>query len=169
MSEKWLQRRVRLPHILLVVVATMIAGCRSTPKSEVVAKAVTTYQSKIREIITDPARAEMLVQLVDQAVAQRNAAESAAAVFLENFERLNADYDATKAQFTSLLATHRNERRQIAEALLSIRAKMVAGTTPKEWESLSKVREKALDTIFTAELPDGAPAELVAKIGGAPC
>jgi len=157
------------PLILLAGVASMIAGCTSTPRNEVAAKAVASYESKIREIVTDPARAATLTALVDQADAQRSAAEAEAEAFAADFQRLNADYDATEDQFTALMTKHRGQRRQFAEALLALRDKMVAGTTPQEWEALSKVREKSLDTIFKAELPDDSTSTLTAMIGGHPC
>ena len=155
--------------ILLAGVASVIAGCTSTPGNEAAATAVASYQSKIREIVTDPARAATLTTLVDQADAQRRAAEAEAEAFAADFQRLNADYDATKDQFTALMTKHRGQRRQFAEALLALRDKMVAGTTPQEWEALSKVREKGLDTIFKAELPDDSTSTLTAMIGGHPC
>jgi septal ring factor EnvC (AmiA/AmiB activator) len=147
----------------------MIAGCTSTPKSESVAQAVISYKEEIQKIVTDPGRAATLTALVDQTDAQRREAEAEAAAFAADFEILNADYDATKGQFTALMTKHRAQRRQFAEALLSIRAKMVAGTTPQEWEALSKVREKALETMFKAELPAESPSTLTAKIGDTPC
>jgi outer membrane murein-binding lipoprotein Lpp len=164
-----MNRRGTIPPILLSLLAIIIAGCASTPKSEAVASSVTAYQSKIRDIVADPARAEMLVQLVDQAAAEVNAAETEAAAFAEQFQRLNADYDATREQFTNLLTAHRQRRHQFAQSLLSIRSKMVASTTPLEWESLSKVRTKVLETIFKAELPADTLPALAAASGGAPC
>jgi hypothetical protein len=67
------------------------------------------------------------------------------------------------------MTKHRAQRLQFAEALLTLRAKMVAGTTPQEWEALSKVRERELQVILKAELPAESPSTLTAMIGDASC
>ena len=164
-----------LPHLMLVAIVAMTAACAGTPKGDPVAEAVSDYKARIRQIVTDEARADALLQLVDQADAQRRAAEAEAAAFAAEFQRLNADYDATKDQFTALMARHRADRRGFADALLALRAKMVAGTTPAEWDAISKIRQKTLETIFRAELPakspasPSSPARLTSSNGGASC
>lgn len=158
-----------LPHLILVAVVAMTAACAGTPKSDDAAEAASDYRAKIREIVTDQTRATSLVQLVDEADAQYRAAGAEAAAFMADFTHLNADYDATRDQFTALMTKHRAQRLQFAEALLTLRAKMVAGTTPQEWEALSKVRERELQVILKAELPAESPSTLTAMIGDASC
>lgn len=164
-----MRRAQCIRHILLAVIVCMAAGCAGTPKSEAVSQSVATYQSRIRDIVIDPARADMLVQLVDQAAIEIDAAEAEAAEFAEAFRLLNADYDATKERFTALLTMHRHRRHQFAESLLSIRSRMVAGTTAQEWKALSKVRAKALETLLKAEAPSETLPVRVATNRGAPC
>ena len=102
-----MSRGRRIQHIVLSAILSAAAGCTGTPKSEAVSQSVATYQSRIRDIVIDPARADMLVQLVDQAAIEIDAAEAEAARFAEEFRLLNADYDATKERFTALLTMHR--------------------------------------------------------------
>ena len=170
-----MNRIMFLPRFMLISVVAMMAACAGTPKSDSGTEPVSNYKAKIREIVTDQVRASMLVQLVDQAHAQCQAADAEAAAFAADFQHLNADYNATKDQFTALMTKHRADRRGFAEALLALRARMVAGTTPTEWDALSKVRHNALETLFKSELPAESPAshsyptQLTSSNGGDPC
>ena len=57
---------------------------------------------------------------------------------------LNADYDATRQGFESLLEKHDMQIREQRERVTAAIARFEAATTPEEWDQLIKVTTDAM-------------------------
>jgi hypothetical protein len=99
----------------------------------------------VRTTITDPERAERFVGLLgqrDQLVAgftkevQQYRAEMA---------KLNANYDAERESFDSLIAGFNSRRAVAQEEFIDLAVAMKRETTPEEWKAISKFQLKRLN------------------------
>jgi type IV pilus biogenesis protein CpaD/CtpE len=140
---------LRLPALIVAlgIAAAAVSGCASTDQSprEVAANAFTDLRREINAQVADPARrAELLTltdefeQLLDEAVASRSETEA-------RIRALNADYDATEAEFVAALAKARESTRARQERLLEIQSRAKGILTAPEWNSLGKFRAIALE------------------------
>ena len=116
------------------------------------------FQTRVREVITDEARAEAVLQATaefhDIAVEMRAQAES----FTEGFRALNGDYDATREDFVALVAADEEKRAAFRERLLALRQTLVDNTTDEEWEALNDARSELVESAAVAALEASVPA-----------
>jgi hypothetical protein len=137
---------------LAAVVLIGIAGCKhETPEQQAQARLdadVANYQEQIRKVVQDPVRADRLVSLVSEFKALARTAASAMREQRAKLAALNANYDATRADFASLFRQQDAERQALLEKAMSLREQMAALTTDSEWEQLKQAREKELTAIL---------------------
>lgn len=146
------QIAVGLMTSLAAVVLIETAGCKhETPEEQAQARLdadVANYQDQIRKIVKDPDRADKLVPLVSQfEVLARNAA-SVMRDQQAKLAALNANYDATRADFATMFRQQDAERQTLVKKALDLREQMAALTTDSEWEQLKQAREKELTAIL---------------------
>ena len=97
-------------------------------------------RTQIREIVAEPMRAEVILGVLDEwdvQVAQRQKTEADVTLRLAT---LNADYDASIEAFKTLYAERQASDLKFIRQAVEMRSKLVAATTPAEWEQLAKIR-----------------------------
>jgi hypothetical protein len=137
---------------LAVAVLIWIGGCKhETPEAQAQARLdadVANYQDQIRKIVQDAVRADKLVSLVSDF---ESLARNAASVMRDQRAKLaalNANYDATRAEFAAMFRQQDAERQALLKKALELRQQMAALTTDSEWEQLKQAREKELAAIL---------------------
>jgi hypothetical protein len=104
--------------------------------------------------IPEPDRRERLLALLDdlaEGLAQLNRTVNQ---FSLETKQLNADYDATRADFHKLMATFNASRRSLQQRLLTTHFGIKALTTEKEWADIAKMEKKAVDIFLRQNLLD---------------
>ncbi len=99
----------------------------------------------VRDTVSDPARAERLLQLL--AERDRLVEEHAKRVIEHRAKMatLAADYDARREDFEALLADFNRARASAQKETIELVAAMKAATTADEWKVISRFQLKRLD------------------------
>jgi hypothetical protein len=137
-----------LPSFLLFL---LMAGCaHKQPEPEPVDLKAFVYKQ-----ISDPARAEKILALMNQTSAGINALKETDQEVQQKTMLLNADYKATLEQFRKLQDFAAESRRRNRQEILDAYFQIKALTTPQEWEALSQNEKESLkDFIKKTEVPD---------------
>jgi hypothetical protein len=130
-----------------------IPGCSSkpplTPEQQVQAD-VATYDAEIRKVVSDPARAQQLIRLSQEYQQQIRENVVLVRAYRAKLAALNANYQATRADFEALFSQHETNREAMLGKAAAIRERMAAVTTDAEWQDLNKINQR----IWEIELLD---------------
>jgi capsule polysaccharide export protein KpsE/RkpR len=133
--------------MLVVAMAFSVAACAGKGKSsatDVEAQAFEDLRSEIREVIDDPARAAEAIALVNALPDELSALRRDVADRKRRARQLNADYDASRADFEALAEQFNRERRAGRQRVLDEHREFLALVTPEEWAEISKAHTKAM-------------------------
>ena len=122
--------------VSLALIATLTLGCNSKIVDPVQLRADET--ALVRNTVTDPARAERLIELFDER--DRLQIESAKLVqqYRQSMQALNAEYDAADEQILALMGNYDRAREQYQLKFLDQLAAMKQATTAGEWEVIAR-------------------------------
>jgi len=142
-------------RMLVVAMAFSVAACAGKGKSsatDVEAQAFEDLRSEIREVIDDPARASEAIALVNAMSKELSALRKDVADRKRQARQLNANYDASRADFTSFVEQINRDRRANRRRVLDEHRALLAILTPEEWTAISKAHTKAMkSTIRTLQ------------------
>jgi uncharacterized coiled-coil DUF342 family protein len=102
------------------------------------------FRAAVRKAVPDPARSQQVIGLADQLEKLVEEANAEARSFHERLTTLNANYDATEADFAKLLAERESTRRAWRERVLAARTGIAQHLTDAEWKQLESARAEAL-------------------------
>jgi len=138
-------------HVVMALAAALIAasGCSSKPTVTPEQRAqadLAAYETQIRKVVQDPARANRLVTLADEF--NKLASQSIARVndYRARVAALNSNYEATREDYQALLREQNAVSQAFVQKALALREQMAALTTDAEWEELTKARLPVLET-----------------------
>ena len=137
---------------LFATLILLLPGCSSrneAPDPVAVEEEIAGHRDQelelVRTTITDPERAERFVGLLsqrDQLVAEFT---KEVQQYRAKMAKLNANYDAERESFESLIAGF-NSRRMVAQnEFIDLAVAMKRETTPEEWKAISKFQLKRLN------------------------
>lgn len=136
-----------LNAFLVATAVLSLAGCAGTEKMSAVDvehQAFEDLRSEIREVIDDPARAAEAIALVNALSDELSALRRDVADRKRRARQLNADYDASRADFEALAEQLDRERRSNRQRVLDEHREFLALVTPEEWAEISKAHTKAM-------------------------
>jgi hypothetical protein len=141
---------MRLDAALLIGAACLMAACarEPTPAPEAaVRRSMDDLRAAALTTIKDPARAKEVAGLVDQL--ERNFAEALKVnrTHLERLWALDADYDATEADFLKLFGDFNAGSVRRRDRFVELRDRLIAATTEAEWSELAKTRVRVLESL----------------------
>jgi uncharacterized protein YdcH (DUF465 family) len=145
-SSRWL-----VPALALVLSLVAGVGCSSKPKPtltpEQQAQAdVTEYEALIRKVVADSARADKLVILTNEFQTLVKQGVASARDYRAKVAALDANYEATRADYETLIGQQDTARETFLEKARVLREQSASLTTDAEWEQLKKSRLRVLDT-----------------------
>jgi len=138
---------IRLRLIIPVVLA-LSAGCASTPAPsslESAQQAAVEWRTKVRAVISDQERAEKVIGHIDQLEKLVVDADQERKDHDDILRALNANYDATEAEFRAAFDTFNAKKNVRQHEALAINRQIRTLTSPEEWKALSKVMVTTLD------------------------
>jgi len=141
-SSRWLTAALAL----CVGLATL-AGCSSehlTLEQQEQAD-LQAYETQIRKVVADPARADQLVALT--AEFQQLAQDSIVSIkhYRTKLAALNSNYEATRADYEAVFSEQDAARDAFFKKATALRQRMAALTSDSEWEKLKKARLRGLE------------------------
>ena len=134
-------------RMLVVALAISVAACANKGKSsatDVEAQAFEDLRSEIREVIEEPARASEAIALVNALSDELSALRRDVADRKHRARQLNADYDASRADFETLAEQLDRERRSNRQRVLDEHRALLTIMAPEEWTAISKAHTKAM-------------------------
>ena len=141
--------------LVMLIFIFMINACSHQPVSE--AQTRKEMLHKLQDYlgrIPDSDRRERLLSLLDTMAAGLAELNWAINQFSTEAKRLNADYDATRADFHKLTAKFNASRQMVQQRLLTTHFEIKALTTEKEWADIAKMEKKAVNLFLRQNLLD---------------
>ena len=141
---------MRLDAALLIGAACLMAACAREPTpapEDAVRRSMDELRAAALTTINDPARAKDVAGLVDQLERHFDEALKADRTHLERLWALDADYDASEADFRKLFADFNAGSVRRRDQFVELRNTLIAATTEAEWNELAKVRVRVLESM----------------------
>ena len=100
----------------------------------------------VRSTVTDPVRAGRLLDLLRERdrLVERHAEQLI--VHRQKLAALTADYDTSREDFETLLATFNEQRKAAQKETIDLVAAMKRTATAEEWDTIARFQLKRLDT-----------------------
>ena len=133
-------------RVLTLAFVLVLAACSHKPKPSSLVPAegaLDDLRSAVAREIRDPDRAKRAAALVDEIEQLTSAAHADFKVHAAALRTLNANYDATQAEFSKLFRDFNAMRDARQTRALDINRRAKALVSAEEWNALSRVREKA--------------------------
>jgi hypothetical protein len=131
----------------------LVAGCAHKPEAP--PQKTESLQDLVHKEISDPARAEKVLALMEQMDARIKLQNEMNQQAQQAFLNLNADYNTTPEQFQQHMDSARASRDENRQKIMDAYFQIKALTTQQEWEALSKPGEQRLmDFLNKTEVPD---------------
>jgi hypothetical protein len=141
---------MRLDTTVLIGAACLIAACARGPTpapEDAVRRSMDELRAAALTTIKDPARAKEVAGLVDQLERHFDEALKADRTHLERLWALDADYDATEADFQKLFSDFNAGAVRRRDRFVELRNRLIAATTEAEWNELAKARVRVLESM----------------------
>ena len=139
----------------LLPVLVLLCGCagHDVSQSDEIAKKVRIVRDEVSRVVPDAGRREKLQAALDRFGRELEGFSRSASKLQESLHALNADPDASRAQFTQLIDRYEGERKSYRMRLTQIHFELLALTTDEEWRAISKHEASAV------QVDDPAKAE----------
>ena len=136
---------------VLSLIFILVAGCGGTPPDPVdlEQQAFDDLRGEVRLVVEDGGRETAVLAIVDELQADFVRLRELAEGRRQGLRELNADYDATRAQFEVLLAEFSEQRQASHARFKATREALRESTTPEEWSELEKASTKAMTALAT--------------------
>ncbi len=127
-------------------IAVSCTGKKSVSPVDAKRQAFDDLRTEITAVVSDPERTATAIELVD---ALSDDFETVQESILEGKQKvrvLNADYDASKADFIAFFEEIEKENQANERLVSELHRKLVRVTTAEEWAQLAKAHSQAMDT-----------------------
>jgi len=133
-----------------IAIAAGCSGTQEVTPMDEADQAFIDLRDQIRLVITDTDRQMKVVELASALESDLNELGVTVLERQRRLQELNANYDATRADFEALLAETKLEVRTKRESVTEQYESLVEYTTPEEREALDKYRSKAISQAIKA-------------------
>jgi hypothetical protein len=126
-----------------------LPGCRG--KAPTREQAIERYSQALREGVSthvsdEPRRAQML-SIVNQLEAVHVRFNQETAEFIASYDKLNADYGATRPAFDQLFSDYSSKRIKARSQALDLHFQLASLATPAEWDTIGKAETKLYEKV----------------------
>lgn len=104
-------------------------------------------RKKIEQTIDDPNKKAALLALLDDTEKDLGELQKMIEKFYADIGELNDNYNATPEDYQNVFTALEKDRNEIGNRLTDMRFKVVALTTPEEWQELPQVGELLIHTM----------------------
>jgi len=134
---------------LLLAALVALGGCagKSQPPRQKIARALQEMSWEVARQVGDPERAARLQQAIDGLDADLNELQGVSETLRSRLRALNANPDATRADFATLLDGFDADRRRLRDRVLQRHFEFLAATSANEWAALSGHERDALAAV----------------------
>jgi hypothetical protein len=132
---------------ILAAACGVIGGCttREIPQADVVGGKLKAVREEILRVVPDARRQAQLRQAVDRMERELDDFDRAISALSTASRALNADPDASRAQFQELVDRFESRSRPIRERVTRVHFDLLALATADEWKSIARHERDALE------------------------
>lgn len=138
--------------LLVCAVALSLAGCGG--KKQTKEQAIARYSQELREAVStkvpDERRKAQILLVVDRLEALHRRFGQETADFIESYNKLDADYDATRPRFDQLFSDYSAKRVSARSEALDLHFQLASLTTAEEWDAIGKAEIKLYEEVNAA-------------------
>ncbi len=134
---------------LITVIALFTVGCKTSPIDKEV-DAFDNLRTNVQDVVADPERAEQSLALVDELQREFDDIKDSRVERKKQIKALNSDYDASRAEFETLLDGIAQDRVANQERVSQTYRQLLEVITTEEWTKLAKSRNKAMQAAIKA-------------------
>ena len=133
-------------------------GCRGTkPTTEqVIQSSSQELRQAVSSSVTDEARKFQMLMVVDQIEAVQRTLNQETMDFVQNYRKLNADYDAPRAAFDQLFSDYNGQRIKARSQALDLHLQLASLSTANEWDPIAKAEVKSYQEVSEAYAGKGS-------------
>jgi len=139
--------------VFVLVLCTSACGGTKPTKAEQVERYGQELRERIAATVTDPRRRDEALQVVDQMQALQQRFNRETSAFVDNYRKLNADYETTRPTLDQLFADYSNRRVAARNEALELHFRLAALSTATEWDAIGKAEAKLYKKVSAAPLP----------------
>lgn len=143
------------PVWMIIAISFAFAGCGgkdAVAPIDVEKQAWEDLRNEVREAIASPERESEVIALVDILERDMSALRGVVDERINGARQLNANYDATRAEFQSFLTKISKDAELQRKKAIQSHAALISFTTTDEWAQISKANTKAMkSTIKTMQ------------------
>jgi hypothetical protein len=137
--------------LLVCAVTLTVSGCGAKPTRE---QSLERYSQDLREAVSssvpDERRREQMLLIVDQLKAVNLRFSQETADFIENYRKLNADFDAPRAAFEQLFKDYSEKRVKARNEALDMHFQLASLATEAEWSTIGRAEAKMYKKVNAA-------------------
>ena len=132
---------------ILAAACGVVVGCttREIPQADVVGGKLKAVREEILRVVPDARRQAQLRRAVDRMERELHDFDQAISALSTASRALNADPDASRAQFQGLVDRFESRSRPIRERVTRAHFDLLALTTADEWKSIARHERDALE------------------------
>ena len=137
---------------LIAIIALFTVGCAGQ-KASPIDKEVDAFdnlRTNVQDVVADLERAEQSLALVDELQREFDNIKELRLERKKRIKALNADYDASRAEFDTLLDGIAQDRLANQERVSQTYRQLLEVITTEEWAKLAKSRNKAMQAAIKA-------------------
>lgn len=142
--------------LVVCAVTLLTPGCGG--KTQTKGQAIAQYSQELREAVSshvpDEGRKAQMLLIVNQLEALHRRFGQETADFIENYRKLNADYDATRPAFNQLFSDYSAKRIKARSDALDLHFRLASLATVDEWDPIAKAEAKLYEKINAARLAE---------------
>jgi hypothetical protein len=144
--------RAALFALLICTVTLAVAACggRNPTKAQAIGEYSQELRAAVSTNVPEERRRAQMLGIVDQLQALNLRFSEETADFVENYRKLNADYDAPRASFDRLFADYGAKRVTARSEALDLHFQLAALATTGEWNAIGKAETKLYEEVNAA-------------------
>jgi len=137
-------------YTLITIIALFTVGCAGKSPIDKEVDAFDNLRTNVHDVVADPERAEQSLALVDELQREFDDIKELRVERKKQIKALNADYDASRAEFETLLDGIAQDRVANQERVSQTYRQLLEVITTEEWAKLAKSRDKAMQAAIKA-------------------
>jgi hypothetical protein len=141
-----------LAIVMLCAITLAAPGCGGTKLTteQVIQSSSQRLRQAVSSNVTDEGRKSQMLIVVDQIEAVQRSLKQETVDFVQNYRKLNADYDAPRAAFDRLFSDYNGQRIKARNQALDLHFQLASLATANEWDPIAEAEVKSYEEVSEA-------------------
>jgi hypothetical protein len=146
-----------LAIVMLCAITVAAPGCGGTKPTieQVIQSSNQRLRQAVSSNVADEGRKAQMLMLVDQIETVQSSLSKETADFVQNYRKLNADYDTPRAAFDQLFSDYNGQRIKARNQAIDLHFQLASLATASEWDPIGKAEVKLYEEVSEARAGKG--------------